>query len=278
MKLCVSLYSLHPYITSGEMDVAGALEFLHSEGVEYVELLDLYLPTPQLRAEARELLDRYSMKAGAYAASNEFAAVAPEALEGEISRLKQAIRIAAEFETRTVRVFAGNRSAEADRSFDQALAQIIDSLKQCTAAALENGVTLCLENHGLLAGKSGQVRAILDGVGSPALQATADTGNFLIADEAPLAAVRALSGCIGHVHFKDMKQVAAGGFAAPGGRRYLGTALGEGEVPLGSIVELLKESGYDGCVSIEYEAPQKDGCREALTRSIRSTRSLLGLK
>lgn len=275
MKLCVSLYSLHPLLASGEMDVVGALEFLHGEGVEYVELLDLYLPTPQLRAEAKELLDRYSMRAGAYAASNEFAAVKPDELEGERSRLKRAARTAAEFEARTVRVFAGNFPQGGSRSGDGYTAQIVDSLKACLPAALAHGVTFCLENHGLLAGKSGQVRAILDDVGSPALQATADTGNFLLVGEEPASAVRALSGRIGHVHFKDMERVDAGGFAALDGRRYRGTALGEGEVPLGAIVALLKESGYDGLVSIEYEAPQRDGCTEALSRSIRYTRSLL---
>lgn len=275
MKLCVSLYSLHPYLVSKKMDVTDALEFLHKQGVQYVELLDLYLPTPESRAQAKAVLARYGMKAGAYAASNEFVCVTPAELEKQIAGLKEACRIAAEFGAPVLRVFAGNQPQDGLLSYDQSVTQITGSLKACIPAACECGVKLCLENHGLFAGKSEQVCAILDSVASPAMTATVDTGNFLMVNEEPLAAVQSLAGRIGHVHFKDMKQVDAGGFAALDGRRYIGTAFGEGEVPLSAIVNMLAQSGYDGCVSIEYEAPGEDGCREALAQSIRYTRSLL---
>lgn len=275
MKLSVSLYSLHPYITGGEMSVCDAIGFFCENGVKYVELLDTYLHTPAEEEAAHECLLNNGMRVSCYSVSNEFVTVDENDLQNEISKVQNACAAAKAFGTNIVRVFAGNLPKGRPASYEKYSGRIIDSLKQCAAHAESCGVVLCLENHGALAGRAEQVLHILNAVDSPALMATLDTGNFLIVDQDPYTAVRSLQGKIGHTHFKDMKKISQGGFTSPGGAHYIGTTLGEGEVDLKKILKLLYQSGYAGSISIEYEASGKDGCLENVAKSISYTRSLL---
>ena len=65
---------------------------------------------------------------------------------------------------------------------------------------------LCIENHGLFAGRSDQVLEIINEIGSPALKSTFDTGNFVLVGQNPENAVEELKGYIDHVHVKDFLQ------------------------------------------------------------------------
>ena len=166
-----------------------------------------------------------------------------------------------------------------DDKLSDAPGQLKDSVagkldKTQLATAEENGVTYALENHGMFAGKASQVKNILDSVGSPALKSTADTGNFLLVCNDPVEAVSLLIDDIAHVHFKDFKKVESGGYEAQDGTHYIGTAIGDGQVDLKKIVALLREKGYDGFLSIEYEGSDADNL-EAITHSIEFTNSIL---
>ena len=120
--------------------------------------------------------------------------------------------------------------------------------------AEQKGITMVLENHGLLAGKSSQVKKILERVGSKALKSNADIGNFLLVNENSLDAVRNLNDKIGFLHLKDFKKVDdKHGYAAIDGSIYQGVVLGKGDVPVSEIINFLKNHGYEGYLSIEYE-------------------------
>jgi sugar phosphate isomerase/epimerase len=61
-------------------------------------------------------------------------------------------------------------------------------------------------------------------------------------------------------HFKDFEVAPANwdghAYAALDGTRFIGSAIGEGGVDLGSCVEALRAVGFDGWVNIEYESTE----------------------
>ena len=121
-------------------------------------------------------------------------------------------------------------------------------------------VSFALENHGTLAGRSDQVLGILADVGSPALRANPDTGNFFLVHEPPHDAVAKVATHAGIAHLKDFREVPLDydGFAyeAIDGLKFAGTALGEGDVALQACVDELRQGRFDGWVNIEYEASE----------------------
>ncbi|MDF2908795.1 MAG: hypothetical protein K0R34_4116, partial [Herbinix sp.] len=61
---------------------------------------------------------------------------------------------------------------------------------------------------------------------------------------------------IGFVHLKDIKKaVEAEDYPTIDGSIYQGVVLGKGDVPVSDIIDYLKENGYSGYLSIEYEGP-----------------------
>lgn len=151
-----------------------------------------------------------------------------------------------------LRVFSGN--IKENVLYEEGKKWIIDCYKECAPYAELKGITMVLENHGLFAGKSSQVKEIIDSVNSPALRANSDTGNFLLVGEAPLDAVKNLNNYISFVHFKDFRENNEGGhYTSLDGRKYEGTVIGKGEVPMGEIVNFLDSIGYKGFLSLEFE-------------------------
>ena len=125
-----------------------------------------------------------------------------------------------------------------------------------------SSVTVAIENHGGLASLRGKVSHMEEfSEKSPRLGFTFDIGNFLLAAEDPLAAYRALRSRIVHVHAKDYeisdsRDDSKPHLFHPGGGSYRPSPIGGGVAPTGEILDLLRESGYDGCVSVEYEGDE----------------------
>ena len=163
------------------------------------------------------------------------------------------------FGTKVVRVFAGDLAEGIE--FNDGRCWIVEGLQAAAAYAEKHGITLALENHGLLAGKGAQVQGIIEDVNSPALKATIDTGNFLLVDEAPTDAVKVLAPLAGHVHFKDFRLAKEGespSYPALSGKRFAGTIIGEGQVGTKEVLSILKAAGYDGWLSVEFEGLEEE--------------------
>ncbi len=272
MNLSVSLYSCNPVIKEGRSDIYGVMNFLKENGVDYVEIVDMYVKSDDDMAKIKEYLKNNNMKVSSYSASNDFVKGGEDDRNAQIEYIKKCCDTATYFDTNIVRVFSGN--VDESKSYDECFELIVDSFKKCVGYAEEKGVYLCLENHGVLAGKPEQVKAIIDAVGSPNLKSTADTGNFNIVGADPYKSVEMLINDIGHVHFKDMIETPDGWWTSPEGKTFLGCTIGEGIVELDAIVKFLAQNGYDGYISLEYEAPEKE-CFAGVKKSIEFTQSLI---
>jgi len=276
MKLGLSMYSYNAAYRRGQIDIPGFIQEAKRLGVQGVELLDFFWrdPTRDL-PEVRAALQDTGLPVGVYSVANNFVQAGEAARAEEVKKITDGVDYAVQFGAKAVRVFSGNLAPE--YTYEQCLLWIIAGLKEAAAYAYDQGVTLALENHGQLAGRSDQVELILNSVASPALKANPDTGNFLLVHQASHLAVAALAPRAAMVHFKDFRLVPDNytGFAYVGteGLKFAGTAIGEGEVDLADCVSSLHQAGFDGWLNIEYEGEEDPF--SAVSRSVGYTRQLL---
>lgn len=254
MKLSVSAWCLQEKLFSNEIALLDFISYCHENGVKYVELLDCFLDGDKDIEKVNKLLDKLGMEVSAYSISNDFAHADKDERKNQVNYMKESMDTALKLGTRLLRVFGGNQKE--GMSFEDAEDWIIECFQEVAPLAEEKGITMVLENHGLLAGKSDQVRGIIDRVGSKALKSNADVGNFILVNEDSLKAVKNLKEKIGYIHLKDFKKIdVENGYVALDGSIYQGRVLGKGDVPISAVINYLKEYGYQGFLSIEYEGP-----------------------
>jgi len=273
MKMGISAWSVQKLLFSKKIDLREFLNFAKNNVVDNVELLDCFWTEDETAEKIKKYADEIKLSVCCYSISNNFVKEKPEERLKQIEYVKQSIDMATMLETGNLRIFSGN--PQEGITYEQGKAWIIESMKECAAYAGEKGVTLVLENHGLFAGKSSQVKEIIETVDSKFLKANVDTGNFLLVGENPLDAVKGLTNYIGFVHFKDFKKSNADKdvYVSLNGIKYQGTILGEGEVPLKEIVDYLDKNDYKGYLSIEYEGIEDPF--EGTSKSIEYLKSLI---
>lgn len=273
MELAVSAWSVERLLKSKSMSNEDFIDFCADNGVFAVELLENFRGEDLRYEKLKEKLDRAKVRCRCYSIDGDLVCREP-GYSASMSEIREGVDIAASLGAKCVRIFPG--SEKEGIPTEEGYSLIRRGLVECCRYAARRGVFLCMENHGVYGGRSDSLRRIMREAGSDFLLTNPDTGNFLLGGENPAEAVRALRGKIGNVHFKDMVAANPGMFTSYDGKeQYSGCILGRGIVPLKRIVDMLRESGYGGCVTIEYEGAEKDNAG-ALAESIRFTRSLLG--
>lgn len=255
MKLSITAWCVQKKLFGGSMTLKDFIDFAAENGVEAVELLDCFWQdfTPE---EIRRYLDEKQMRCVCYSVINNFLR-ADSTVEQEIAKVKAGVDLAPTLGTDMVRVFSSRPNPAYTK--EETMKVIVNSLKECADYAKAHGVTLVLENHGAFAGSSKQAMQIISDVGSDALFINADTGNFLVGLEEPLHGVDAVYDKLRYLHIKDVVYAQAGEPTMDG--RFLeGVVVGEGIANIPGIVSALKERGYTGYLSVEYEGIDRDCC------------------
>jgi len=281
MKLALSMWSVHKYWFDGEWTVLDFLDFASQTKAEGVELLSIFWKDRERELPlVKERLAELGLRAACFAACNNFVSSDPAEREAQLKDVKDSVDAAATLGAAVVRVFSGNPPSDDSLSFEQGMAYVVEGLRESARYAETKGVALCLENHGLFAGKSGQVLQLVREVGSPALGSAFDTGNFLLVDQRPEEALKELASEVRHVHVKDFAEVGPSVtdcvLPSLGGKRYQGKVAGQGEIDLPELFAELHRSGYDGWYTVEFEGveEQRLGSRLALDYVRRALRAV----
>jgi sugar phosphate isomerase/epimerase len=134
----------------------------------------------------------------------------------------------------------------------------IQGMKNAAPAAEKAGVVFCLENVGqAFANKPEDIAAVVDQIGSPAVQVYYDPGNAVHTGLDPLAGIAILGERIKHAHVKEVG----------------GTYLGEGTVPWPQILKAFRKVGYDGWLI--FETASTDDPKDAARRNLEAMRGYL---
>lgn len=118
------------------------------------------------------------------------------------------------------------------------------------------GININIEIHGYFTTKPDMVEKMLDFTKSDRLGLNFDTGNSFIAGNDPVAFCRRFLGKVKHVHIKDVaKSLAEAARGKDTGIGISHSAIGDGVNAdnIKRILTMLRESGYEGTLSLECE-------------------------
>jgi sugar phosphate isomerase/epimerase len=254
MYLCCSSESYAAEIDSGRLGLAEWFRLCAEDlGLRAVEIEDKHIgePTAARIGELTEAASRYGLEIANIALMNNFGLADDGRRRAEEERTIAWMQVSRGFGSRSMRTFAG--WPEEDRA--ARWPAMIASLRSVCARAEAAGVPLVLENHnhGGFVQTAADVTTIFEAVASPALGLLLDTGNFV--DGLPSISQTAPRARHDHVKFTRVGR---------DGR--------DARIDNTGAIDLLRDAGYHGAVSVEYEG--EEAGRTAVPRALSLLRRL----
>lgn len=283
MKTSVSSYSFSQYTRAGKMTQSDCVEKAHGLGFDAVEFTDIagenYDEQLKNAKDIRERADKIGIEINAYTIGACLYNETDDENKAEIERLKKQLDIAKILGAKVMRhdvCYNLGKSGNA-RSFDLMLPTIAKNAREVTEYAQTLGIKTCSENHGFIAQDSDRVERLFNAVNHDNYGLLVDMGNFLCAGEDPIAAVSRVAPYAVHAHAKDAvisDYPISGAFMTRNGRYFKGCVIGEGCVPVARCIAILKNAGYDGFLSLEYEGTED--CIEGIRRGLENLKMFMG--
>lgn len=292
MKIGLSSYSLSGAMNRGEMDILGVIRWCAEAGAEQIELVPLgnFAPSKDeaLCKEIVRTAEDAGIELGNYSIGGSLMSRDANELRAEIERIKREVDAAASMEIRNFRTdvasFGGSFEQNNIASFMQLLPQLTAGAAEIADYAAQYGITVNIENHGWFMNGSERVRMLVEGVARKNYGLQLDVGNFVCVDEDPVIAVKRTLSLANVVHFKDfyirrnqtVETLNAGGgcwFPSQFGTALQGSVVGWGDVDVYTIADLIRESGFDGVVSLEFEGAEE--CKMASKAGLTILKKLL---
>ena len=262
MYTSVSSYSFAQYIRAGKLTQFDCIAKAAELGFDAIEFIDLEPHDGSSEAEyAKKLADeaaRCGLKISAYTIGACLIKDTEEETRAEIERVKAKIDIAAILGAPVMRhdAYFGQKKY---RSFDLSLPELAANIREISEYGKSKGIKTMIENHGYICQDSDRVERIFNAVNHENFGLLVDMGNFMCVDEDPALAVSRVAPYAFHVHAKDFVKypystsTLSGSIPTRGQARLVGAVCGTGDVPLERCLAILKNAGYDGCVTLEYE-------------------------
>ena len=275
MKVGLSTYSLLNALKSGEMTVLDAVQWIADNGGEHMEMVPYGYTVeddPELADAIREKARKVGIELSNYCMPANFVQDDDEAFEAEIARVKRHVdvvhRMGVKHMRHDVTAFTLPKECMTIEWFEESLPLIVKGSRLIADYAASFGITTTIENHGFCVQASDRVQRVLQAVDRPNFKTTLDIGNFLCADEDPIVGVKKNLPYASLVHFKDFyirpyDEHPGGGvwFETANGNFLRGAIVGHGDLPIRRLVKLVKASGYDGYITVEFEGMEE--CKSA---------------
>ncbi len=240
-------------LSLGCLDFDDLLEFVKAIDGSAIELSTadgVHNKTVDFSAEGRRVVvDKVKaqglriVSVGGY---SDFTISDPEAVQGQLERLRWYCQLALDLDAGILRVMAGN--PRPGLSETEMIDNIIAGFKAAVEVAEEYGVIFALENHGTLINDLDVMLKIVESVGSPYFRVTLDTGNYCWAGkslEEAYVFFEKMAPYTANVHLKD--------FVVQLDRSVKFVPLGDGELDLKRVLDILRGVGYQGTLLCEYE-------------------------
>ncbi len=270
MKTCISTYSYWRHITEKRMTYFDAVDETKKAGADAVELCVFDFAVPEdttygelikeLAAHAREIgleVPMLTCSANMYC----------EEPEKELARLKARVDIAAENNIPMMRHDITYKYMENDtvKTPQKVIKFVAPYVRELSLYAKEKGVKTCSENHGRIINGGYLMNMLFSEVDCDNYGLLCDISNFTSVDDDPAEAVGMLAQHICFVHGKDAffhdgmrYDPGEGFFRTRAGRFKRATIFGHGQVPTYQLLAVMKNAGYDGYISMEFEGIEEN--------------------
>ncbi len=244
LRLALAAYSFRSDVKGAKdglrdgMDMLKFVDYCADHGVEGAELTSYYFPadvTDAYLAEVRRHAHLRGVTVSGTAVGNNFCHPKGAQRDKEVAHVKEWIRKSSIFGAPHIRVFAGGPPKDVTK--DEAKKNCIAALEECGEAAGKAGIFLGIENHGGIVAEADDLVEIVRAVKSPWIGINLDSGNFHTDD--PYGDLAKIAPWAVNVQFKGKM-----------------TRRGQSkEEPRDDarMFKLLRDSGYQGFVALEYE-------------------------
>jgi sugar phosphate isomerase/epimerase len=236
-------------------------------GFDLLEFAGLDVPQGEsaksYASRVKEECSRVGIEMGNYSIGADLINGSEGNTDAEVERLKGEVEIAKILGAPGMRhdaTYGFKPGYRGQKGFQDALPILIKGCRAVTEFAAELGIRTMVENHGFFCQDSERVEMLVNGVNCENFGVLVDMGNFLCADEDPAKAVGRLAPYAFHVHVKDFHTKTGtepnpgkGWFQSRSGNFLRGSIIGHGNVPVIQCINIIKKSGYNGNVSIEFE-------------------------
>lgn len=268
MKIGLSSYSLSRAINAGEMTILEAIDWIAEHGGEHMEVVPFgYSLTeqPELIEAIRSKAAEANVELSNYAIGANFNKESDEEYEKEIERVMKEVDIANALGVKLMRHDVASDTDLSIKRFNEVLPRLAQACARIADHAAQYGITTSVENHGYFIQASDRVQALIHAVDRPNFKTTMDIGNFMCADEDPASAVTKNIGYASMVHIKDFYlrpsylNPGQGWFKTTSGNYLRGAIAGQGDIDMRNVLRIVKNSGYDGFLSLEFEG--MEDCR-----------------
>lgn len=287
MKIGLTSYSMNNYIQGGLMSITEVMRFAKEKGAEHIELVPFGFTLhndktgefnePLIKAIV-DTSKEIDLPLSNYAVLGDLLKFDLDERRAEVERLKRHIDVAAKLGLKTMRhdISSFRRPLESNTpiAFEREFPIAVETCRELADYASQYGITTLVENHGFFVNGSDRVIRLIEEVGRDNFGLLLDTGNFICVDENTVVAVKKCASIAKMVHLKDFyirkadRLTGNGGlfrcdsgcwFSSNSGEYMLrGSILAQGDLDVWTTLKLIRESGYDGYVSVEFEG-MEDG-------------------
>lgn len=299
MKKGISSYCLSPAMKKGE-SIFEVIDFAKSIGCEHIEFVPFH--TPFVLEKENRIDEAYidsvrnkctlsCLDISTYSVNADLISEDLEIRKSEISRVKLHIdaaeRLGLKWMRHDIASFRRPFEYNTPENFEKSFPLMLDGIRELYEYADKKGITTTLENHGFFCNGADRIIRLINASGCPNLKMTLDVGNFICVDEDPVAAVKKCLPYAAIIHFKDFyvrKKDRLPGqtemfncnngswFETLSGKMLRGSILGQGDLDIPTIVQMIKDSGFDGYLSLEFEGMEE--CHQGTTISFNMTKAL----
>jgi len=237
-----------------QLPLEDAMTLVARHGYDAIELNAETLPwagphvTPKTDQETRRRILKLAQDLGlgisAISAHVSLVDADPAARNDALAFTRGCIDLAVDLRAPVVHGLSGALVPEVEEA--EAWEWLAAAVAESTDYANSRGVLFAFEaiaNH--LVSRAKDLQQLMNRVGDNRLWVNFDPSHFQVMGDDPVAAARTLADRTVHVHLKDAQGVPED-FTFP--------PLGEGRIDFDSMIVELRDGGYDGVLSAEYEA------------------------
>ncbi len=264
MKLGLSSYSLSRAIQDGQMTILEAIRWIAAHGGEHIEIVPIGFDLLQNSALIDDIVNEAQASGIAisnYAVGNNFITDNEEQLAERVAELKRHVDIASRLGVKLMRHDVASRPIPETtiQQFEQDLPLLVQASREIADYAAQYGITTSVENHGYYIQAADRVQRLVREVDRPNFKTTLDIGNFMCVDENSVVSLKKNLPYASIVHLKDFywrpsyQDPGEGWFKTAAGNYLRGAITGHGDIDMREVLRVIKHSGYDGYISIEFE-------------------------
>jgi sugar phosphate isomerase/epimerase len=254
------------------------MELISETGYEAVDVTSLETSIMGINT-VNKILNKYHLKAGSYIYFEQFAAMDEEQFETRVEKAKQAVDDAILMGSKVLMLVPQAQENITECTPEQIHAQLIKHWIPVAAYAQSKGVHPVVEDTPDLRlhfCTTAEMKEVLDAVSG--LEIVYDSGNMVLVGEDPVSYYDTFADRVGHIHLKDMRLADAGEMfadTAADGTKMTGAPTGTGIVDLKTVMEHVREHGYEGYLTVEFAVDADNDYRKSLIRSRKYLEALL---